>query len=130
MIEEIFSKQEYFIAMVILLLILYFYLSKKLKEYTAIRYMKKDINLGLMMALIFIMILVVFASVYSSTIISSLALKYNNNVFYNNLVSKELTYYKGESDRLSTINSKIEQNKDDLENMYNTARDSCQNQNV
>lgn len=130
MIEIIFSKQEYFIAAVVILLILYSYFFKKLKEHTTIKYMKKDINLGLMIILIFIMFLVVAVSIYSSTVISNLSLKYNNTLFYNNFINKELTYCMGEADRLSTINSKIEQNKDDLENIYTTSRDSCQNQNI
>ena len=130
MIKEILSKQEYFIAAIILIMILYFYLSDKLKEYTAIKYMKKDINLKLMMALMIIMVLVVFVSIYSSTIISNLVLKYNNTVFYNNIISKELAYYRAEADRLSIVNSRIEQNKDGIENLYSTARDSCQKQNI
>ena len=130
MIKEILSKQEYFIAAIILIMILYFYLSDKLKEYTAIKYMKKDINLKLMMALMIIMVLVVFVSIYSGTIISNLVLKYNNTVFYNNIISKELAYYRAEADRLSIINSRIEQNKDGIENLYSTARDSCQKQNI
>ena len=130
MIKEILSKQEYFIAAIILIMILYFYLSDKLKEYTAIKYMKKDINLKLMMALMIIMVLVVFVSIYSGTIIGNLVLKYNNTVFYNNIISKELAYYRAEADRLSIINSRIEQNKDGIENLYSTARDSCQKQNI
>ena len=130
MIKEILSKQEYFIAAIILIMILYFYLSDKLKEYPAIKYMKKDINLKLMMALMIIMVLVVFVSIYSGTIISNLVLKYNNTVFYNNIISKELAYYRAEADRLSIINSRIEQNKDGIENLYSTARDSCQKQNI
>ena len=130
MIEIIFSKHEYFIASILLIIILYFCFSNKLKEYNSIKYMKKDINLGLMMILVITLILVVMVSIYSSTIIKNLALNYNNTIFYNEFVSKELAYYKEEADKLSVVNSKIEQNKDDLENLYSVARDRCQNQNI
>ena len=93
-IDLIFINQQYFLALITLLIIVYFYLYKKIKESVETRYIQNDINLRLLLTIACIVVLIAGMSVYYDNTIKGLFFKYNDSVMNKDMLNDEVNYYK------------------------------------
>ena len=123
-IDQLFTNQNYFLAFFILLIILYFFLYNKIKKAFETRYIKNDINPGLILTLVLIVILIAGMSIYYESIFKEISFKYTHSVMNKDLLEDEVNYYKKELERTADSKDKLTKSKEEFENIYIHTRDT------